>query len=1040
VTFTIGQIVRLIADHSRKGPIIAKTPMTDGQMRYRVFHSASDIREYLAEQIESDDITTTQDQLIAAFEQEQWLPFIQFQARLTAARLADPQVDHLYSLFAGRIQYIPFQFKPLLRFLRSDQPRLFIADEVGVGKTIEAGLILKELQSRQRVDNVMVLCPKALVIKWREEMRRFDEDFRPLTSESLRYCLDETHLDGFWPAQYSRSIVHLELLRQEPYLHGVKSKTYPKHGLISLEPPPHFTLLIVDEAHHLRTPGTLSHQLAQFLCDNSDAVLFLSATPVHVGSKNLFTLLNLLRPDLFTDRQVFDHVIEPNKYLTKAMRCVRFRQPVNDWQHEALAYMQKVQETHHGEQVISHDPLFIEWKIRLAKSELLSDEQRIQCLRDMEEIHSLANIVNRTRRRDIGRFTIRDPHTITVPFTESQHVFYNALISFRREVLLQTHNPPVVELITDMLQRQAASCLPALIPSIDSFLKTGCFSEKAISDNPESEDNETDLPSELMKRARVLRELASSLPNEDPKYDKLLRLIQETIHAEGPGKVLVFSYFLHTLHYLDLKLNQMGYRVGLVTGEITDDKEREFIRNRFRLPKENEEAIDILLSSEVGCEGLDYEFCDRLVNYDIPWNPMRIEQRIGRIDRFGQQAEKIFIFNFITPGTVEERIFFRCFERLGIFQDTLGDLEEVLGELVEDLTKIALDPSLSDEQAEELASQKSDNLLRQVEEERRLEEESGAFLGVDQFFTGDIQTMVAEGRFVSPDDLLQMVEFFVEQPEIAGKLTRDDKNAGIYRLRLKKESRQVLLDKVQSEERSDRASLVFNRWLQGEEPYLTVTFDQKIALENRQIPFITPLHPLARAAVNSLKPINTPLTSRISLVNKDLPKGRFLFVCELWDFLGIQPEVRMVSLCWDVDQDEVNEQLSSRLIGLIGNCRDDGVNISEWGITIGKKYTQLDEALQIYRRDMLKRYIERNDFLMDRKIASLNVWYRTRRQRLDIELPLVRDDRIRRMKDAELSNIERDYKQKRMDLETRKVADITTRRIAAGILEVKHGE
>src|SRR5690606_32243099 len=128
-------------------------------------------------------------------------------------------------------------------------------------------------------------------------------------------------------------------------------------------------------------------------------------------------------------------------------------------------------------------------------------------------------------------------------------------------------------------------------------------------------------------------------------------------------------------------------RVGLVTGEITDDKDREFIRNRFRLSKENEEAIDILLSSEVGCEGLDYEFCDRLVNYDIPWNPMRIEQRIGRIDRFGQQAEKIFIFNFITPGTVEERIFFRCFERLGIFQDTLGDLEEVLGELVEDLTK-----------------------------------------------------------------------------------------------------------------------------------------------------------------------------------------------------------------------------------------------------------------------------------------------------------------------------------------------------------------
>ena len=92
------------------------------------------------------------------------------------------------------------------------------------------------------------------------------------------------------------------------------------------------------------------------------------------------------------------------------------------------------------------------------------------------------------------------------------------------------------------------------------------------------------------------------------------------------------------------------------------------IRERFRINKENPEAIDVLLSSEVGCEGLDYEFCSRLVNYDIPWNPMRIEQRIGRIDRFGQKSEKVQIYNFITPGTIEERIFSRCFERLGIFR------------------------------------------------------------------------------------------------------------------------------------------------------------------------------------------------------------------------------------------------------------------------------------------------------------------------------------------------------------------------------------
>ncbi len=118
--------------------------------------------------------------------------------RLTAARLSHPEVDTLY---AARVQHIPFQFKPLLRLLRADQPRLLIADEVGVGKTIAAGLILKELQTRQRLDSVLIVCPKALVPKWRAEMRRFDEDFRPLAVNELRYCLDEAHLDGTWPAQ-----------------------------------------------------------------------------------------------------------------------------------------------------------------------------------------------------------------------------------------------------------------------------------------------------------------------------------------------------------------------------------------------------------------------------------------------------------------------------------------------------------------------------------------------------------------------------------------------------------------------------------------------------------------------------------------------------------------------------------------------------------------------------------------------------------------------------------------------------------------------
>src|SRR5205807_4427262 len=103
--------------------------------------------------------------------------------------------------------------------------------------------------------------------------------------------------------------------------------------------------------------------------------------------------------------------------------------------------------------------------------------------------------------------------------------------------------------------------------------------------------------------------------------------------------------------------------------------QRQQLRHRFSLPQSDPDALDVLLSSEVGCEGLDYQFCDCLVNYDIPWNPMRVEQRIGRIDRYGQKSEKVLIYNFITPGTVDADIYERCLLRIGIFNQALGGSE-----------------------------------------------------------------------------------------------------------------------------------------------------------------------------------------------------------------------------------------------------------------------------------------------------------------------------------------------------------------------------
>ena len=189
----------------------------------------------------------------------------------------------------------------MLKLIQADRPRLLIADEVGVGKTIEAGLILKELQARRELRTVLVICPKPLVAerKWLEEMKRFDERFDHLDGPTLRYCIEETHLDGVWPQKYARAILPYSLL-DEALLMGDTERRRPRRGLLGLDRPPAFSLItlgvIVDEAQHIRNTETWAYRAVRWFCDNAEAVVRIEATPIQLGDPDLYTLLHLLRP------------------------------------------------------------------------------------------------------------------------------------------------------------------------------------------------------------------------------------------------------------------------------------------------------------------------------------------------------------------------------------------------------------------------------------------------------------------------------------------------------------------------------------------------------------------------------------------------------------------------------------------------------------------------------------------------------------------------------------------------------------------------
>ncbi|MCU1658763.1 MAG: helicase, partial [Pseudonocardiales bacterium] len=800
-------------------------------------------------------------------------------------------------------------------------------------------------------------------------------------------------------------------------------------GLLELDPAPHFDLVIADEAHHLRTPDTNVHALAEYLSQISTALILLSATPVQTRSSDLFTLLNLLRPDLFPDRQTFTEIVLPNRHLNTAVRALRGSSA--EAAKEALDALEAAAHTDWGRQTIAIDPRFRDVRQRL-ESGSLNTEDRVRCARDVEELNSLAPLVNRTRRRDIGPFTIREPHTVRVPFTDAQQEFYDRLLEARRDDLLTRYNPVVVRLILDTLERQASSCLPALAQRI---VDAGELTMADLTDDPEAEPDQP-TPRSALPLDPGLRDLARRLPAHDPKFERLLQVVSDAQGASGPGKVLVFSFFLHTLDYLADHLAATGVRVGVVNGRLPED-ERQRLRNRFRADREQPDAIDVLLSSEVGCEGLDYEFCDRLVNYDIPWNPMRIEQRIGRIDRFGQRSPKVLIINFVTPGTVEERVFYRCWERLDLFRDTVGDLEGVLGEMTQDLAALATSTDLTPAQMEERARQLADNAVRLVAETRSVEDASHELLGLDQTLTHELKALVDEGRSVTEQQLEELVRTYVTMPPLSGQL--ESGPGGVLKLRLPRSSRDNLLAAIKSREMgiaNGRPAQQLRQWLLGEDKSLSLTASDEVASADRSLAFLTPTHPLIGLAVRALAPANDQqLRTHLQVVDADIPPGHYAFACETWETIAVRHEFRTVSFAFDAEQLTPSVAVERRLLALLAKAHPPTEAL--------KLDLNAAESVLVTRADQRRRGAiidarNLNEVLLARRLASVDAHHQRRVQRLDDQLASVTELRIQRMLTSERARTAADLERRREQLEARRRVDIVSHRIAEGVLTITH--
>ncbi|MFD3465622.1 helicase-related protein [Streptomyces sp. NPDC058682] len=690
---------------------------------------------------------------------------------LTLAKLSTPLTDTVYSFQSSRTVFRPYQFRPVLKLMNSDRQRLLIADEVGLGKTIEAGLIWNELEQRTHLTRRaarragthfrgLVICPAALVQKWQDEMeQRFDRRLRLLDNNGMEELL-KTLRRGDDEEPFA-GVISLERLRRVGQL----------DELIELQP--RFDLVIVDEAHYVRNAQTSSHAAVSRLADWADALIFLSATPLNLGNQDLYNLVHLLDPGSFPDPRVFEAQLEPNRHLnTVAARLAGGAGSAPGGANGLLPALDRVPGSTFG-RLVAQRPEFTRLRRILTTSTPLSAHQLSEIRRCIADLNALAGIVSRTRKAGTpDAKAVRVPEDVKVTWTAAERDFYDQLHDWclRRAARSGTASAFAAQ----MWLRQAASCIPAMQQRLrERFSGTpaGPGTREAPTNRPGFLDEETallddaeaEVAPEAVKQAAdqdgeelaVLPALLRPLA-QDTKFEAFVGMLREA-QAKGLRQAMVFSFFKRTLEYLKERLGN-EFRVRVMHGGVPP-QERTAIMADFRAVK-----FDLLLVSEVGSEGLDFEFCNVLVNYDLPWNPMRVEQRIGRLDRFGQKHEKIFIFNMQVPGTIETDIFQRLYQRIGVFQDSIGELEPILHGQLRELHRVVLNPHLTQKERQRQIDRIDVARVDRDKDIASLEKAREYLTGLDDLLVeGFDQHTPGRGRYLGPREIRGLLDAFLHQ-------------------------------------------------------------------------------------------------------------------------------------------------------------------------------------------------------------------------------------------------------------------------------------
>ena len=316
----------------------------------------------------------------------------------------------------------------------------------------------------------------------------------------------------------------------------------------------------------------------------------------------------------------------------------------------------------------------------------------------------------------------------------------------------------------------------------------------------------------------------------------MIRELRRLWEFEDEAKIIVFSSFKPTLHYLQGRLLEKGIGAELLHGSVT--RPRAEILARFK----SDDDVRVLLSSEVGSEGVDLQFSSIVVNYDLPWNPMRLEQRIGRVDRLGQTKDKVTILNLIYDDTIDKRIYDRLYERLDIGRRALGEMEAVLGAPIREMTMKLLDPTLTDYQKEQAIDQTAQALENRKRLEEQLEAEAGSLVQHGDYILERITESRDRHRWLNGDDILSYVRDRVLRDFPGSIIETSPVGSDTYRIKLAHDGATAF------------QSFLIQHGLKGRTRLLNgdaqqrFRFTSSVVQQDSRVECISQLHPLVRFA------------------------------------------------------------------------------------------------------------------------------------------------------------------------------------------------